>query len=374
LLKDNKGGVQPQAKKKFVIRETPVWLDQHQDWVSDGARQLYKALRTLADQKTGRLFIPGRGWIHLRTVELKAGMSEPTRLKYTKELIALGCYHVHRDRVTRSKDGRERVVLGQAQITVSPLEPSPHKHSRSSTPKPKKPNTGKRSPTPKNDASKEIEPQHSVSSTPKSEETLLHPNSSTLEDVGCLKMSETTTMGGAVGFGSSVGVPPEGVPPEGESIQRSLSQELPAPTPEQKREFFAWMDKIILDRAYDGVRCKVALLTVARRQFQADLPREIEDWLLQPARDFYDRAFYNDPFGEVDRDDCREFLFDTARAKLPYLAQRAVTAQIIVNAEQAIVKERELLVGATGQSCVSPCPEKWQKYKDAREAAKAKPN
>ena len=49
--------------KGFVIRDTPAWLDQHQSWISDGARLLYKTLRTLADAKTGRLFIPGRGWI-----------------------------------------------------------------------------------------------------------------------------------------------------------------------------------------------------------------------------------------------------------------------------------------------------------------------
>jgi len=48
-----------QAKTAFIIRDTPAWLDQRQSWISDGGRELYKALRTLMDQKTGRLLIPG---------------------------------------------------------------------------------------------------------------------------------------------------------------------------------------------------------------------------------------------------------------------------------------------------------------------------
>jgi hypothetical protein len=69
LAEHSKDETRAQAKTAFIIRNTPAWLDQHQAWISDGARRLYKALRTLMDQKTGRLFIPGRGWIHLRTVE-----------------------------------------------------------------------------------------------------------------------------------------------------------------------------------------------------------------------------------------------------------------------------------------------------------------
>jgi hypothetical protein len=235
-LAENTEHNQAQQKKPFVIRETPAWLDQHQDWISDGARQLYKALRTLADQKTGQLLIPGKGWIRLRTVEKKAGMSEDTRHKYTKELTALGCYHVHRERVTRSINGRERKVLGQAEITVSRLEPpKAHKHSRSSTPgnsdsapnppkpsgsstpEPEKPNTGKASTTPGNPNNKETEPQDSVSSTPgnsNNKNVLLHPDSSTVEGLGGQKMSESTTdlPTAALPLGSSKNVPlqPEG--------------------------------------------------------------------------------------------------------------------------------------------------------------------
>jgi hypothetical protein len=184
----------PQEKKMFVVRDTPVWLDQHQDWISDGARRLYKTLRTLADQKTGRLFIPGKGWIRIRTIEQKASMSEETRLKYTKELKALGGIEIHRDHVTRSINGRNRKVWGQAQITVLSLKPpKAHKHSRSTTPESKKPNTDKVSTTHGNADNIETEPQSSVSTTPGNEENLPHPDSSGPVESGCQKMSEGTT-------------------------------------------------------------------------------------------------------------------------------------------------------------------------------------
>ncbi len=83
----------PRKTKRFVIRDTPAWLDQRQPWISDGARQLYKTLRTLADVKTGRLLIPGRGWIKLNTIQQKAGMCTRTRKKYMRELVTLWCYH-----------------------------------------------------------------------------------------------------------------------------------------------------------------------------------------------------------------------------------------------------------------------------------------
>jgi hypothetical protein len=45
----------------FIVRDTPKWLATHQDWISDRARHVYCDMRSLADAKTGRLFIQGRG-------------------------------------------------------------------------------------------------------------------------------------------------------------------------------------------------------------------------------------------------------------------------------------------------------------------------
>ena len=227
---------QPQEKKAFVIRDTPVWLDQHQDWISDGARQLYKALRTLMDQRTGRLFIPGKGWIRIRTVEQKAGMSEETRLKYTKELKALGGIQIHRDHVTRSINGRNRKVWGQAEITVLSLKPpKAHKHSRSTTPGSKKPNTGKVSTTPGNSDNKEIEPQSKVSTTPGSTENLLHPDSSGPVDSGCQKMSEGPQRG------ASQDSPATTTPPAAKGLSSKPQYDYPTQTQSIVEDLKLWL-------------------------------------------------------------------------------------------------------------------------------------
>jgi hypothetical protein len=176
--------IEPRKKKPFVIRESPVWLDQHQDWISDGARQLYKTLRTLADATTGRLFIPGRGWITLRTVEQKSGMSHNTRNKYMRELAALGAFTVHRDYVTRRKNGRNLKVLGPAQITVRPLECNyPHKQ--------------RLSPTAQNGGNANLEPQDCVSPTAQSptaqaQNSHLQPNSCAAQGLGRQYLSKDT--------------------------------------------------------------------------------------------------------------------------------------------------------------------------------------
>jgi len=194
-LRPDKSAVK--RKTAFILRDTPAWIDQHQSWISDGARKLYKALRSLADAKSGRLLIPGRGWIRVRTVEQKAGMSKPTRLKYMRELLALGAVSEHRDYVTRSIKGRNLKILGQAQITVLPLHaPNPHKE--------------RLSPTDKSGENANPEPQDSVSPTDKSptdkpENGHLRTNSPTVEEVVRQDLSETTN--GAAPGSASVGVP-----------------------------------------------------------------------------------------------------------------------------------------------------------------------
>lgn len=193
-------------KPAFIIYNSPAWLDQHQDWISDGARKLYKTLRTLMDQRTGRLFIPGRGWIRISTIEQKSQMCEETRLKYTRELLALGAVQIHRDYVTRRINGRYRKVLGQAQITVLPLHPPKvyeHRAISSTTP-----GNGAKPPH-----------KHSVSTTPGSttpgaENGLLHQVFPGPEETGCQDLSKSTSS--AAGSGSpSVGVSSPDVPADG---------------------------------------------------------------------------------------------------------------------------------------------------------------
>jgi len=185
---DSKEKKPAQAKTAFIIRNTPVWLDQSQPWISDGARKLYKTLRTLADAKNGRLFIPDRGWIRISTIEQKAGMSHNTRVKYMRELKTLGGVSEHRDYVTRSIRGRNRKVLGQAQITVLALyAPNQHKRVASTTDQ-----SGEKA---------NPEPHHKVpttdqSTTDQSENGLLQTNSSAALKVVSQKMSENTSLGG----------------------------------------------------------------------------------------------------------------------------------------------------------------------------------
>jgi hypothetical protein len=236
-----------QAKSAFIIRNTPAWLDQCQSWISDGARRLYKTLRTLADAKTGRLLIPGRGWIRLRTVEQKAGMCTRTRKKYMRELRILGGVSEHRDRVTRSIRGRNRKVLGQAQITVLPLHaPNPHKQRASTTVQ----NGEKANP----------EPQHSVpttvqSTTVQGENGLLGCKSCTVQEVHPQVLSETTNGPGAkvlgLGFqkgseikGAQFQKAPSTAPPRAltpfetekqklvQALEMYLRHELSGPTPD----------------------------------------------------------------------------------------------------------------------------------------------
>lgn len=202
-----------QAKKPFVVHNTPVWLDQEQNWITAGGRRLYKTLRTLADVKTGRLFIPGRGWISLRTIEARSGFAEDARLKYQRELQALGAIHIHRDYVIRVIKGRKRKVLGIAQITVLPLTPPPRKQRASTTPGRKKPKTGARSTTPGIDDNAKSPHPERVSTTPGVDKTLLHPDFTAPVESGYQYLSETTNMGArgvavdaAVAVGSAVGV------------------------------------------------------------------------------------------------------------------------------------------------------------------------
>ena len=130
----------------FVIRDLPAWLLAHQDWISDGARKLYLTMLKLADVKTGRLFITGRAWISLRAIEKQCGMSKNTRLKYFRELTALGALKIHRDYVTRLIGGRNLKILGPAQVTLLPLVP-PHLRTKSEEQKTKSPLESQVSPT-----------------------------------------------------------------------------------------------------------------------------------------------------------------------------------------------------------------------------------
>jgi hypothetical protein len=204
------------SKKPFVIRDTPTWLDQHQDWISDGARHLYKVLRTLADQKSGRLLIPGRGWITLRTVELRSGYCEETRLKYMRELKKLGAVDAFQPLVTRLVRGRFRRVKDKVQVTILPLRrPNPHKQGDSE------------STAPGTDADKPHKQRvsYDTSGCGKTYRVALpHPESPGPEVSGRQVLSEPTTTV-LPGAGLSLEL-------DKENVERNHHQKVPAPNPD----------------------------------------------------------------------------------------------------------------------------------------------
>jgi len=212
-------------KSGFILRDTPAWLDQHQEWISDGARKLYKALRTLADHRTGELAIPGRGeearWIKPTTIDRKAGMCDETRKKYMRELLALGAVRHERKRITRRVGNRLRAFLGVSRYTFLELKrPIAASHAVSSTAK-----SEQKSKIVCADAVSSM----AKSSTAKTETDLLRPTSSTVEEVGHEYLSYSTssappatgggpgvaavgTHGAAAGFSPSGLAAPDGSP------------------------------------------------------------------------------------------------------------------------------------------------------------------
>jgi len=252
----------------FIIRSTPAWLDQHQIWISDGARKLYKTLRTLADAKTGKLFIPGRGWIRLSTIEQKAGMSDETRKKYQRQLLALGAISVHHDRVTRTIDGRKRQVLGHSQITVLPINPpNPHGYKRSSTAK----------------TEENVKPPHKQrgsstanSSTAKGENGLLRLNSSAAQEFSRQYSSETTNKANGSALPSSEGSSRERISSSSKSTSPADDGNTDALkiNPELRR----WATKRILDRARGTVHDKHAYIRKALPEFLGNLAVEVEEY------------------------------------------------------------------------------------------------
>jgi hypothetical protein len=290
----------------FVVRETPAWLDQHQTWISDGARALYKTLRSLADAKTGRLLIPGRGWISPRTIERKAGMHEETRLKYTRELKRLGAILVNRDHVIREIDDRKRWVWGPAQITVLPLQAqNPHKQRVSSTPG--------------NGQNANPEPQKRVSSTPgfatpKAKKNLLHPESCGPQETGC-QYSSKNTNGSGGGFGSAVDVhSSEGSHPhrrrqkapaqkhDHDERMRERTRKLKI-DPDLRR----WATQRILARA-GTVQNWHAYIRKALPEFLENIAIETEEHLAEQAELYYSKRLAEQPGCAVTHSDIYGFL------------------------------------------------------------------
>lgn len=241
------------GRKHFVIHSA-AWLDQHQPWISDGARQLYKTLVSLADARSGRLFIAGRGWIPLRAIERTAGICDETRKKRMRELTNLGAIKCHRDSVTRVIGGRKRWVLGIAQITVLPLDPpkvrgsstaktskkgqSPDKTRLTEASEAESTNRNAVSSTAKSAETSFLEPQDYISSTAKSEDNppekskvvLQELNSSTAVDFSRQYLSNPTIqhpLEGAVGVSAPLPsvAPPNGAPPSTASRSEAGSSE-----------------------------------------------------------------------------------------------------------------------------------------------------
>jgi len=183
------GKIPRQAKPEFILRETPAWLLSHQDWISDGARKLYLAMRGLADAKTGELAVPGRGdearWIKPKTIDRKAGMCDETRKKYMRELLALDAVRHERKRITRRVGSRLRAFLGVSRYTLLELKrPIAASNAVSSTAK--------------IEEKTQIVSVDAVSSTAKAKTGLLRPTSSMVEEIGHEDLSETTLGTGSV--------------------------------------------------------------------------------------------------------------------------------------------------------------------------------
>jgi hypothetical protein len=150
----NKLGVQANNKKQWVVPDTPQWMNESQDWVSDDARRLFLTLRGMADHNTGELRIPDRGWISLATVERKSSLKKRSRIAAMKELVKLRWLKVHRPYVHMTIRGSNLLVRSQTQLTVIPMSELPHEHSIFPKLPCKKPHKQRAGPTEQNSKTK----------------------------------------------------------------------------------------------------------------------------------------------------------------------------------------------------------------------------
>jgi hypothetical protein len=308
-----------QVKTPFVIRNTAVWLDQHQDWISDGARKLYKTLRTLADARTGCLFIPGRGWIRLSTIEKKAGMSDETRKKYQRELLALSAIRIDQDRVTRTINGRKRQVRGQAQVTILPLQPQrQHKQRASSTAKAQKPNTDATSSTAKNTEKAKSPHKQSASSTAKSKKALQQLNSSAAQEFSAQRLSNSTSSAASVGSaGGGNNLPLDKSSSESTSPRRTLDDDIHGIQMIYGDKAVRWASEIILARASAegiAVQSPQAYVRAALPKFFHDeLTAELEYFVKRHYGEFW-AACNRDANLKLTRDAIHRYIMEKALA------------------------------------------------------------
>lgn len=306
-----------------MVRETPAWLLTRQDWISDGARRLFLAMKSLADVKTGELAIPGRGeearWIKPKTIDRKASMCDETRKKYMRELIALGAVRHERKRVTRTIGNRLRAFLGVSRYTLLELKPPIAAFDAASS-------------TAKNKENPESEPQGSVSSTAnpstaKGENDLLRPTSSTVEEIGHEYLSESTK-----GERARVAVQPgDGNPDSHPRRHQSttaksdddggIGSTLPPKTKpnsdpiavdalvfffSDKPLLFRWISDRILHRSRDTVIHKSGYIKKSLPEFFCGIENEVEEFLMEeaifllkasahlnPKRETHERALLN---------------------------------------------------------------------------------
>jgi hypothetical protein len=106
-----------QAKKKPFIVDAPASMLKRNEQLSKGARHLYMTMRALADGKTGELKINGR-WLRATAIESAAEIGRDARLRYMRELVAMGFVTRDFERVLRFIGGRRRMVRGRTQYKV----------------------------------------------------------------------------------------------------------------------------------------------------------------------------------------------------------------------------------------------------------------
>lgn len=132
---------QPQAKKKFFVREIDASLLGRNSGLSKNARHLHLILRKLADAKTGAVRVSNH-WFTPREISREAEMCERNRKTAMRELIDAGLAYWERERRTATvKDRltgnlRKRHVLGLAHYFVSPIPRSDWLSSKVHTTKP----------------------------------------------------------------------------------------------------------------------------------------------------------------------------------------------------------------------------------------------
>jgi hypothetical protein len=104
-------------RQPFIVREIPATMLRKNVELSKGARNLWTAMLSLADARTGELRHRDH-WYDGRYIEREAEICDRLRKKYIRELQTAGLVKMERIRMLRVIHGRLREVLGPTHYTV----------------------------------------------------------------------------------------------------------------------------------------------------------------------------------------------------------------------------------------------------------------